>query len=579
VRRELPADFRDSYPVWLCDLEIGDRTYRLSSEPVDVPDGAGGFLSYIGGMSSPTIREAIQLSAVDVPTRSASLDVVLPEAIASLRQRGYSLIDARATIALTYCKTNARRLTTATSILAHDETWLQCGGRIRSPSWGDPDLPQGALTFTVREDPWEFQSPLIAGDEFFSVDRFDGETVVGRTNQGPAPDEVIGKNLPIVLGRPGRTADPTTRTSRATGSPAYVTQRGPTGTGTTSRFLFLTQGIAEASSVTIIDSDGANETFDVETTADAFGDSYSFCSLVGATSVDRLLEQYFVIWTELGGPALRGLGEGTLNPLQAAAYLFSLSPGARIDVNAWLSVAGVFDGYQVGGYVNDQSSAWEVASENLLSLMPIAWRYSRQGLEPVIYDPSLRQGQETFYAQASGYPHDAAGGDWAADGPVDTVTEADERLRSVTVRYLQDTQTGTYRKAVTFRADPLAAFKPEAKEHIEDSDGRTLYLDQLQTRNAELVDKEIEASWVYDDATAASVAEWNSRLGALTQERAAYRLPWHWGHLRVGDVGRLSDPRREWAEAFVLVSSKEWDGAEWLVEIVKWTDPLRYSRA
>jgi hypothetical protein len=101
----------------------------------------------------------------------------------------------------------------------------------------------------------------------------------------------------------------------------------------------------------------------------------------------------------------------------------------------------------------------------------------------------------------------------------------------------------------------------------------------LQTRNAQLVDKEIEASWVYDDNTAAAVAEWQSRLGALTQERAAYRLPWHWGHLRVGDVGRLSDPRREWADSFVMVSSKEWDGSEWVVEIVKWTDPLRYARA
>lgn len=574
MRRERPADFLDSYPVWLCDLEIGDRTYRLSSEPVDVPDGAGGWYSYTGGMASPSIREAIQLSAVDVPTRSASLSVVLPEAIGLLRKRGYSLIDARATVALTYCKTNARRLTTATSLLAHDETWLQVAGRIRSPSWGDADLDRGALTFTVREDPWEFQSPLLAGDESFSVDRFDGATVVGRTNHGPAPDEVIGKRMPIVLGRPGRTADPTTRTSRATGSPAYMVQRAGG-----KFYLFVSQGVVEATSLTVIDSDGANDTFTVETTADAFGQAYSFVDLSGVSAIDRNLEQFFIIWTSLGGPALNGLGEGTLNPLRAAAYLFTLAPGARVDVNAWLSVAGVFDGYEVGGYVNDSSSAWEVASENLLSLLPIAWRYSRQGLEPVIWDPSLREGQETFYAQASGYPHDQAGGDWAPDGSVDTVTEADERLRSVTVRYLQDTKTGTYRKSITFRSDPLSAYEPQARQTIGDSDGRTLYLDQLQTRNAQLVDKEIEASWVYDDNTAAAVAEWQSRLGALTQERAAYRLPWHWGHLRVGDVGRLSDPRREWADSFVMVSSKEWDGSEWVVEIVKWTDPLRYARA
>ncbi len=571
MRRELPADFRDSYPVWLCDLEIGDRTYRLSTEPVDVPDGSGGWYSYAGGMATPSIKEAIQLSAVDVPTRSASLSVVLSESIGALRRRGYSLIDARATIALTYCKTNARRLTTATSILAHDETWLQVSGRIRSPSWGDPDLDRGALTFTVREDPWEFQSPLIAGEETFSVDRFDGATVVGRTNHGPPPDEVIGKRLPIVLGRPGRTADPSTRTSRATGSPAYFTQP--------RLYLYLTQGIAEASTVTIIDSDGANETFDVETTADAFGNPYSFVDLTGATGIDRTLEQYFVIWTQAGGPALRGLGPGTLNPLEAAAYLFSLAPGAEIDINAWLSVAGVFDGYEVGGYVNDDSSAWDVASENLLKLMPIAWRYSRQGLEPIIWDPALRRGQETFHAQASGFPHDAAGGDWAPDGTVDTITESDERLRSVTVRYLQDTQTGTYRKSITYSVDSFAGYEPQARERGNSDDSRTLYLEQLGTRNAQLVDKEISASWVYDDATAASIAEWNSRLGSLTQERAGYRLPWHWGHLRVGDVGRLSDPRRDWDDVFVMVSSKEWDGLQWLVEIVKWSDPLRYTRA
>jgi len=577
MRRELPADFRDSYPVWLCDLEIGDRTYRLSTEPVDVPDGAGGWYSYSGGMATPTVKEAIQLSAVDVPTRSASLNVVLSESIGALRRRGYSLIDARATIALTYCKTNARRLTTATSILAHDETWLQVSGRIRSPSWGDPDLDRGALSFTVKEDPWEFQSPLISGDQTFSLERFDGETVITRTNQGPAPDEVIGKRMPIVLGRPGRTADPTTRTARAMGSPAYATMRG---SGTKPVLsLFLSQGVVEATSVTIVDSDGANATYPVETSADAFGDAFSFVDTSGPTVLDRTLEQFFVIWTELGGPAIKGLGQGTLNPLEAAAYLFTLAPGAQIDVNAWLSVAGVFDGYEVGGYVNDSSSPWDVASENLLKLMPIAWRYSRQGLEPVIYDPALREGQETFHAQASGYPHDAAGGDWAPDGTVDTVTEADERLRSVTVRYLQDTQTGTYRKSVTYRSDPLSAYDPQSRQTPDSSDSKTLYLDQLRTRDAQLVDKEIEASWVYDDATAASIAEWNSRLGSLTQERAAYRLPWHWGHLRVGDVGRLSDPRRDWDDVFVMVSSKEWDGLQWVVEVVKWSDPLRYTRA
>jgi len=561
MRRQEPADFLDTYPIWLCDLHFAGRVYRIATEPVTVQDATGAALSYVGGLSVPEVEERIQLTNTDVPTRSASLALELPEAIGELRAAGHSLLYARADLYLTFCDVEARRLQVPESKLSHEELWHVISGRLTSPVWGIPGEPAGLLEFTVRQNPWDNRQPVVRPDLVVDSSRFDGSPGL----PGPPPEDSDGKVMPLVIGAPGINTAP--------GVPLYALGRN--GSDQAIQILLALGRLDQTEPVTVYDSSGNKESLSVLVFEDRHNTpvSYVLPTLAGSLS---LTDERF--WATFSAPALLGFGDGLVNPVRAAAYLFALS-GDAVDLPAWLAVSDLFGGYEIGGYVNDDSTAWDVASRNLLSLVPVTYRYTRQGLTPVVYDPVLRAGQEAFEVDTVDTPSTAGAGDWSPLEGVSLEVEADEIPGQITIRYALDVRGNTFRRSRTWLSDRAAAAQPRQNRARFGAESLSLYLDQAQTHANDLATVELEASWVYADTTADLVLAWRSRLDTVARERTAYAAPWHWGHLQVGDVGRLSDAAKAWDRVFVMITGKTWDGSAWIFEVARFADPVTDRRA
>jgi len=558
MRREEPADFVGTYPIWLLDLHYAGTVYRIATEPVNVDDGTGLILSYVGGLAAPELTEQLQLSATDVPNRTASMAVVLPESVADLRAAGHSLLYATAELFLTFCSEDARRLQVAESKLAHPDLWYQISGGISAPVWGVPGEPPGFLEFTLRQNPWTDRRPVVRPDLVIDSSRFSGALSV----PGPPPEDADGKIMPLVLGAPGIATAP--------GSPVYALERD--GAGKANQLL-IALGRVNSATCQVFDQSGNKETRDVQVIEDRHNTPVSF--VVPTTSgLSRTDEQFYATWPDT---AASGFGQGLENPVRAAAYLFALS-ALEVDLPAWLAASEYFSSMKIGGYVNDDSTAWDVASTHLLPLVPLSYRFTRQGLTPVIYDPELRAGQEGFYVDVIDTPDAAGAGDWSPVGGVELVTEPEDVPNQITIRYALDIRSNSYRRSRTWLSDVSAAAQPDGNPRREGPESLSLYLDQAQTRSDLLASKEITASFLYDDATADQILAWRSRLDTMARERTTYRAPWHYGALQVGDVGRVTDSGKSWSEEFVLITSRTWEGDSWVFEVVKFEDPLTQTR-
>lgn len=553
MRYQRPEDFVASYPIWLVDLSWAGRVFRLSTEPVIVETKDGTALGYEGGLEEiPTISEDLGLLKFSVPNHSATIRCTLPEDVAYLRSLGHDFASAEATVLLVFCDSEARRLTVPTSSLKHEEAWFQVRGPVSSPVYARPGEPAGALTFTVRTVPWQSRTPVVRPDLTINGRRFDA------ANNGPPEKEARGKRQVYVVGQPG--------TSTSPGTPAYALKRGAAGNATR---VFVMAGHTTSATATLWDEVGGSETVDLVNDRDADGDPYVYVALTSSSTLDRTGDQFFVSWTK---PATAGFGGGLTNPVNAAGYLLAQTD-APIDLAAWRAVSSLFEGYRVGGYVNTDATAWDVAFGNLLNLVPLSYRYTRKGYAPIVYDPRLLLETVVADVQATTRPGNEDGGDWLAVSGVELETESEDVPRQITARFQPDAQTGELVDSVTWLGERQQNNQPSGFAIAAAGRSVSIYTEQAITRAARPNTLELDLSWVHDEGTANQVVAWRSRLLSMPQERATYRAPWLWGWLQIGDPIRVTDSPKHWDKRLALVNGKEWDGDAWLFDVLVTEDP------
>ena len=553
MRYERPEDFVASYPIWLVDLEWAGKVFRLSTEPVVVNTKAGNAIGYEGGLDEiPAISENLGLLKFSVPEHSATVRCTLPESVAYLRSIGHDFATAEATVLLVFCDSDARRLTVPTSTLTHEEAWFQVRGRVHTPIYAEPGAPEGALEFSVRTVPWETRVPVLRPDQKLTNRKFSSLYL------GPPSKEARGKPLPLVLGQPG--------TSDTPGSPAYALRR--LAGGNVSR-VFVTVGESSSTTVTLWDDKGGTETNTIVHSTDADGEPFSYIELTSGSSLDRSGEEFFVSWTT---PATHGFGAGLTNPVRAAAHLLALTD-SPIDLAAWQAAALYFEGYRVGGYVNNEATAWDVAFENLLRLVPVGYRYTRKGYSPVVYDPRLLRDTIRATVQATSRPGFEDGGDWLAVSGVELETEPEDVPRQITASYAKDCQTGEYSDTVTWLGERQRNNQPAGFAIASAGRSLSIYTEQAITRAPRPNTLSLELEWVHDEGTANQVVAWRSRLLSMPQERASYRAPWLYGWLQIGDPIRITDSPKRWDNRLALINGKEWDGDAWLFDVLVTEDP------
>ena len=563
MRRIRPADLVGTTPVWCLDLHHGGTTYRVASEPIDVKADDGTMLSYAGGLEPVAFEEQLGRLKFTAPDLSATIRAILPVSVAKLGARGHDWLGATADLYLTVCRTADRGLTVPVSDLTHGEMWLQVSGRVRSPTWGDPSAPPGLVEFTLRVAPWDATDPTINDLGTITASRF------------PAADEdVYGKRLPLIIGHPGVYIDKAGVEQYGGGSPGYVTAR----TGPNADTLVAAgHGIPKPGTVEVLDEAGNVATASAFSLQDGDGNDVVLVDISSAAlPFQRSNTEFWIAWSSAGGIA----ADATTGPAEEApdvAALLLARAGFRLDYPAWSALKGRIATVKVAGYVNDDATAWDYVSRHVLPLMPVAYRYTRQGLAPVVYDPAYRSGDTVAHVRTIDVPDAESSGDWTPTGPVALETEPEDVPARLDVTMATDGRTGTQPRDLSWvgtGAGPVPRYlglRGKAK-------GRgSLYIQQASTRGATGT-QSLELSQVWDVPTLDAVAGWRLRLGAMPTLSASYDAPLHWGWLQVGDSLTVTDPLREFDGAIGVIDGKRLTRNGWEFVLVFTEDPVRDAR-
>jgi hypothetical protein len=537
----------------------------VATEPLDVQDDSGTMLSYVGGLEPIALTEQLGRLKFTTPDLSATIRCQLPVSVSQLRRRGYDWLSASAELYLTVIDTEDARLTVPSSVLKHGEMWLQIKGRPRSPVWGRPGDPPGAVEFSLQLVPWDDQQPLIPASD--SIIEENHDPGFGKT----FPDEVRGKRYPEVLGTPGAASG---SFGAESGTPVYPLRRN--GSGEAERLL-VARGRVAAGSVVVRDAAGNTDTLTTIENTDDNGNPFMVVTPGVATSPLTLTDSQFWATWSLGAGSIGQTVDGVTTAPEAAVYLLQ-SSGLDVDIPAWSALAGQVPRVDVSIYVNDDSTAWQVVSTHVLPMMPVAYRYTRQGLAPVVYDPAVYQSETVAHVRTVDTPAAESSGDWTPLGGMALETEPEDVAAAVDVVMAYNPKTGRPRDVRRWAANPSARYTRRGGYPRADNESGSIYLDHAATRGAAgTIEITLGAAW--DVNTADAVASWRSRLAAMPTYSMEYAAPLYWGWLQVGDALTITDPGRGLDGAIVLIDSKSLEGQGWRFTVLLDEDPVRDSRA
>lgn len=531
------SNFQNSTPVWLLDLEWGGETWRVATQPVEVLTSAGRRLSYLGGMAAPTrLRESLGRLETDPGSASATVAAVLPCNVAQRVMQGHSLLAARATIYMGAIAHQTDPYAVPTLNQESHQLWHQLEGVVLQPRWAGKGDDSGYLEFQVKQAPWNEKSKTL----------LPSSAVLSEENSldllGANP---VGTTVPLVFGKPGGTSLP--------GSPCYWIGQGADWSAVTTPWSAAGILPSRATSATLRYRNGTTYV-----TASKTISRLSMYSGLPVTVIDvytaavhlpgRESMPAWVIWDGDGGGSASPYSSGDLrDSAEVAAYCLE-SAGFAVDVPRWLAIKGRGT-FNVDTYVNDPKiTAWDwLDGSNILNQMAATIRRGRQGVYPVPYSPDV-YATEALAAVTEGR-------DWIAASRVEMLTEVSDIFNEADVTYGRSAETEGLTSSRLFAVED-ALYRPNPSHPMVTSIAR--YGSSRATLEVE----------TFDAASAESVALRLLALSSLPTFSRAYRAPWEWGWLNVGDAIAITDADASWTGVVAIINEKAWTGAGWAFEVL-----------
>lgn len=564
MRRIEPGDLIGSRLVWALDLHYGGTTYRIASEPIDVPASDGTMHSYTGGFEPVAIEETLGRLKFSAPQLRATVRAVLPVAAADLNARGYDWIGATADLFLTYTDAAGGRLSVAVSALDHRSMWHQISGPIDSPTWGSPGDPAGLVEFGLESAPWSATDPAINTLGTINSTTFPG-----------ADADAMGKRYPLVIGSPGVYLDSTGAQQTGAGSPAYVVGRASIIAET---LLAAGHPCTGSSLVSAIDDGGHAYVAVASPTLDGEGNMVTTVDVRGAPATWRSVgQEFYICWDGAGGISGDSVA-GVTEEAPDVAVMMLARAGLAVDYPAWAALKGRIPSVKVAGYVNDDSSAWEYLSRHVLPVMPVAYKYTRQGIAPVVYASTLRNANTVAHVGTVGTPTATGGGDWTPVGPIALETEPGDVPARIDVTMASDARTGEPPRAFSWVGTGAGDVRRYRGSVVRATDRGNVYLQQASTRGA-VSTKRLTFAQVWDTPSIDAAASWRTKIDAMPTLSAAYSAPLHWGWLQIGDQITITDRLRAFDAAIVMIESRTFEDGGWTFTVLRDEDPVRDPRA
>jgi len=541
TRSPLPRELIGTTPVMLLTVRWHGREFRFSTHAINLVDAAGVQIPFSGGFELPNFAEESQRSGVTETGPSFSVGVDFPLNVAAWESMGRRLDSATAELAMVL----------ADSYLESNQTWenrfILATGRVTQPVYGHPDEPTSYATFTV-EDPVEDGGGMI----------IPSTAVIDDTTWPNHHESANGAAYPTVLGQPGFTTDTSGSAVTFPGSPAYVVDIGLIGTPVNDLVLIAGHEVA-ATTITLIDKDGAKQTFNVEHRRDGLGRTVAVVDINSAGIIDNTQTEFWVAWNTGAGR----LDDQTGQPITGfgSALLYALGrTRADVDRLAWIARIPEIDRYKIATYVNDpELYAWEYIRDSLLADLPfVEVRKGPAGLFPLVWRSDRALADATPITAGTGL-------DFYPTGPITTVTPVSEVRNDITLLFAphgnSNTTEGRARACASPEPDDLRAFQTS---HAVLSSNR--YGQQSDT---------VKIETVCEQATGAQLAGDLVRAHAFPQRTQSYASDVSYGWLYLGQEIRLTVEDLNLSAQPAVIIGKRWDGTVWRWLLALDEDPAR----
>lgn len=521
-------------PVWLLDLDVGGRVYRVADLPVEV----GGQL-YEGGLTPLSVSESGDL------LDSLGLELDVGEDWAALVVSGVVLERARAVV---------RRWWPGQDL---DRAEVVISGWVDEPEWGSRDEP---LTITVTRD--ERGSGLllepggVADETTWPPGHLQS---VGDHQLSPSAE---GQIYPMIIGCPGlvRATVGLVTTPASPGLLVSVDWGDDTPAEPTASSLVLIAGHRVAAtevSVTIWGADRVlTESRPVHHVKDALGRTVAVVDFVSSTlpAFGETPEIWFG-WPDGGGglpgpdgQAIRGAGD-------VISWVLRHRTSLPVDWGRMAAVLPELNRYQVDAWINAQVGAWEWIESELLRLLPVAVLESERGR----YLRLIRW--------------DATRGDAVAHLDAD-LHQVDRLSRLVQIRQQvanelelvyrqQQGARWTGRRWIAGERGRLAGGREDHRVGYHPRCAASL------ARYGSLPARQpYEAAWVYDEDTAVRILQHLAARYALPLRSVRYAGGWELDPIEPWDVVTISDSEIALDEAVALVSQRTVDEAGVVLDLI-----------
>jgi len=319
-----------------------------------------------------------------------------------------------------------------------------------------------------------------------------------------------------------------------------------------------------ASTVTIWDDAGDDESFGVTNEVDALGCPVATVDMSTPGAISNTSSEYWVTWNGGGGirspfssSALSGLGDVCAWALQFSSL--------RVDVEKWVAEAGILNRVQVATYISEASlSPWSFVTRLLDSLL-IEVRAGPLGLYPL--------GRVLDTAMAEGLALITEGPEFEPIGPVTGQTQLGDVVNSVTIQFAPRARTDDYKRRIILTPDADTSDPEQFSDEYAISSANRWSTDP----EAPIIQSEaLELEHIYDDTSAALIARERVRTQGLGYSERPYLAAARFGYLMPGDQVRL-DSESLGRVFLATVLSKEWTGYAWALSLALDDDPVRIS--
>lgn len=528
--------------IWLLELDFAGRTFRFSTEPVDVSKADGSTLSYPGGLDDPGYQESLDRFSHSIDEQTISLELVLPVNVPELIQKGHLLGGCRAELSCV--------LRQAGSIQQEYEGRLVVlDGALSEPQYGFPEEPIGYIATTIEGSLTEDAGLFLSASQAVSEDTFSAVATDGK-------DMHEGKPYPLVFGTPGSYRNGTGDSRITSGSPAYILDVDTSNDKVQS--LLIAGHHVNASTVTIFDS-SKSEAFSVTNTTDDLGQQIATVDPSGASTIDPTEREFWVAWND---------GGGMKNPWSTAAELEGAGDVLRwalthstmeIDHGAWAAAADFLNRFKLAGYISDpEATVWEWVSD-LAEILPVTLRKGADGIYPIVHD---------IRASPSDGFQITASPEFQQISPVQIEGQLADIFNSIRIGYAFRAKT----------SDPKRYAVIGTKETGDPSSFSTTTTRQSISRYGKRF-RSIDGPYIYDRTTAQLIVKHMADREALPPRQVDYRADPRLASISLGDVITLTDPDLSFTEQACIVAGKAWDLDSWIFTLLIDTIPDRDDRS